>query len=189
MGGGGAARPGELVRKARRCTLPTMATNPILGLDVYIALAAVGWADGQLTRTAADAILRTAAEEGLDIESLQKLEEAVQNPVDVGVVDRMKMSKSDRLFVYAVATWIATIDGEASTRTQETLSQLGAALGVPEAPRHHADEVMREIASEQERPDRFDLRALRSTLDERLEAARAARLSQTGSETESSGEG
>ena len=39
-----------------------MATNPILGLDVYIALAAVGWADGQLTRQAADAILRTAAE-------------------------------------------------------------------------------------------------------------------------------
>jgi uncharacterized membrane protein YebE (DUF533 family) len=161
-----------------------MATNPILGLDIYIALAAVGWADGQLTRGAADAILRTAAEEGLDIESLQKLEEAVKKPVDVGVVDRMQMSKSDRLFVYAVASWIASLDGEASTRTQDALSQLGAALGVPETPRRHADEIMREIALQDKRPDRFDLHALRSTLDERLEAARAARLSQTTSEPE-----
>jgi len=159
-----------------------MATNPILGLDVYIALAAVGWADGQLTRQAADAILRTAAEEGLDIDSLQKLEEAVKNPVDMGVVDRMNMSKSDRLFVYAVASWIATLDGEASVRTRDALEQLAKALGVPEAPRQRADEVLREIATEADRPDRFGLRTLRETLDERLDAARAARLAQLGSE-------
>lgn len=155
-----------------------MATNPILGLDVYIALAAVGWADGQLTREAADAILRTAAEEGLDIESLQKLEDAVSSPVDVGVVDRMNMSKSDRLFVYAVASWIATLDQDASVRTQDALAQLGTALGVPDAPRRHADEIMREIAAAGVRPERFAVRSLRQTLDERLDAARAARLAQ-----------
>jgi len=168
-----------------------MATNPILGLDVYITLAAVGWADGELTRAAADAILRAAAEEGLDIESLQKLEEAVQKPVDVGVVDRMKMSKSDRLYVYAVASWIATIDGEASVRTREALDQLGTALGVPKAPRDRADEIMREIAEQDARPERFDLRALRKTLDERLEAARAARIAgnvKGDDEEESSGD-
>ncbi|MBK7582495.1 MAG: TerB family tellurite resistance protein [Myxococcales bacterium] len=155
-----------------------MATNPILGLDVYIALAAVGWADGELTRQAADAILRTAVEEGLDIESLQRLEEAVKSPVDVGVVDRMNMSKSDRLFVYAVASWIATLDGEASVRTREALTQLATALGVPEPPRQRADEILREIAGEDNRPDRFDVRTLRETLDARLDAARAARLGQ-----------
>lgn len=154
-----------------------MPTNPILGLDVYVALAAVGWADGELTRQAADAILRTAAEEGLDLDSLQKLEEAVKNRVDMGVVDRMNMSKSDRLFVYAVASWIATLDGQASARTSEALDQLGRALGVPEAPRRHADEIMREVAGEDRRPERFDIRTLRQTLDERLDAARAARLS------------
>jgi hypothetical protein len=159
-----------------------MATNPILGLDVYVALAAVGWADGELTRQAADAILRTAAEEGLDIEALQKLEEAVRNRVDVGVVDRMNMSKSDRLFVYAVASWITTLDGEASVRTKEALTQLASTLGVPEVPRARADEVLRELASEADRPERFDLRALRDTLDERLDAARAARLARVGEE-------
>lgn len=155
-----------------------MATNPILGLDVYMALAAVGWADGQLTREAADAILRTATEEGIEFENLAKLEEAVKTPLDVGVVERMNMSKSDRLYVYAVASWIAALDGPASPKAQEALDKLGAALGVPEAPRHHADEIMREIAGQDHRPERFDLHALRQRLDEQLEAARAARMAQ-----------
>jgi uncharacterized membrane protein YebE (DUF533 family) len=159
-----------------------MGTNPILGIDVYVALAAVGWADGQLTREAADAILRTASEEGLDINALSKIEEAVQKPVDVGVVDRMNMSKSDRLYVYAVASWIAAIDGPASEAAQDALSKLGVALGVPEAPRKHADEIMREVAAEDSRPERFDLAVLRATLDDRLEAARMARLAMLGDE-------
>ncbi len=153
-----------------------MPTNPILGVDVYLALAAVGWADGQLTREAADAILRTASEEGLDLTQLAQIEEAVQTPVDVGVVDRMKMSKSDRLYVYAVASWIAALDGSPSTAAQDALQKLGEALGVPEVPRKHADEIMREIAGQELRPERFDLTTLRHTLDERLDAARQARL-------------
>jgi tellurite resistance protein len=164
-----------------------MPTTPILGLDVYIALAAVGWADGELTRAAADAILRTAAEEGLDLESLQKLEQATHERVDMGVVDRMNMSKSDRLFVYAVASWIATLDGEASARTQDALDHLGQALGVPEVPRRRADEIMREVAGDDRRPERFDIRALRDTLDERLAAARAARLSAVVDDSEEGG--
>jgi uncharacterized membrane protein YebE (DUF533 family) len=159
-----------------------MGTNPILGIDVYVALAAVGWADGQLTREAADAILRTASEEGLDINALSKIEEAVQKPVDVGVVDRMNMSKSDRLYVYAVASWIAAIDGPPSDAAQDALAKLGVALGVPEAPRKHADEIMREVAAEDTRPERFDLAVLRATLDDRLEAARMARLTMLGDE-------
>lgn len=156
-----------------------MATNPILGPDVYLALAAVGWADGQLTQQAADAILRTAAEEGIASDDLQRIREAVQSPTDVGVVDRMDMSKADRLYVYAVASWIASLDGLVSDAAQQALAKLGEALGVPEAPRRHADQIMREIAGEERRPERFDLRALRSTLDERLEAARRARVGES----------
>jgi hypothetical protein len=151
-----------------------MTTNPLLGLDVYVALAAVGWADGQLTRE---------AEEGIELERLSKIEEAVQKPVDVGVVDRMNMSKSDRLYVYAVASWIAALDGPATEKEQEALDKLGLALGVPEPPRRHADEIMREIAAQDSRPERFDLRALRKTLDEQLEAARAARLAQEAADS------
>jgi len=41
-----------------------------LGRDVFLALAAVGWADGKLDADEADAIVRTAAEEGLPIEQI-----------------------------------------------------------------------------------------------------------------------
>lgn len=157
-----------------------MATNPILGRDVYLALAAVGWADGQLTDEAADAILRTAAEEGLGLEDLEQIRLAVGTPTDVGVVDRMNMSKADRLYVYAVASWIASLNGDVSEAEEQALAKLGAALGVPEAPRRRADEIMREIAAQDQRPDRFDLRALRDTLAQRLDAAHQARLAGHG---------
>ena len=68
-----------------------------MGRDVYLALAAVGWADGRLTREAADAIVRTALEEGLDLEDIAAIEDATKQPVELGEIDRMKMSKADRL--------------------------------------------------------------------------------------------
>lgn len=153
-----------------------MAINPILGRDVYLALAAVGWADGQLTTLAADAIVRTALAEGLEFEDVAAIEEATQKPIDVGVIDRMNMSKSDRLYVYAVAAWIAELDGHMSEPEKDALAKLGEALKVPEAPRHHAGEIMKEIASRADKPERFDLLALRRTLDERLNAAQKARI-------------
>jgi uncharacterized membrane protein YebE (DUF533 family) len=153
-----------------------MPTKPILSRDIYVALAAVGWADGQLTPEAADAIVRTALEEGLDIDDIQQIEEATKEKVDVGEIDRMNMTKSDRLYVYAVASWIAELDGPMSGRHHSTLAQLGDALGIPEVPRQHADEIMREVATRGDRPDRFDLLSLRKTLDARLSQARQQRL-------------
>ncbi len=153
-----------------------MATR--LGKDVFLALAAVGWADGQLTPEGADAIVRTALEEGIDLDEIRTIEEATKTRVDVGVVDRIGMSKSDRLYVYGVASWIASLDGKVSEKEQEALAKLGAALGVPEAPRRHADDIMRQIAAEGDRPMRFDLVLLRQTLAERLEESQALREAQ-----------
>lgn len=156
-----------------------MATNPLLGRDIYLALAAVGWADGQLTPEAADAIVRTALEEGLELDEIAQIEEACKKPIDVGVVDRIMMSKSDRLYVYAVASWITQLDGKVTDAEMQALKKLAAALGVPEAPRAHADAIMRQIAQKDDRPARFDLLSLRLTLDERLQEASAARAQMT----------
>jgi hypothetical protein len=163
-----------------------MATNPILGRDVYLALAAVGWADGQLTSEAADAIVRTALEEGIELDVVSEIEAATKKPIDVGVVDRMRMSKSDRLYVYAVASWIAALDGSPGEKAQGALKKLARELGVPEAPRVHADAIMREIATQDDRPARFDLRTLRRTLDDVLEEAAAARKKKRGTNGETS---
>jgi len=148
-----------------------------LGRDVYLALAAIGWADGQLDEEEADAIVRTALEEGLELEEIQEIEAATQQPVDIGVIDRKNMTKEDRLFVYAVASWMTRLDGRVSAKELGALARLGEALKVPEGPREHADAIAQDVANfaEGDRPARYDLMALRRIIGERLEADRVAR--------------
>jgi uncharacterized membrane protein YebE (DUF533 family) len=153
-----------------------------LGLDVFIALAAVGWADGTLDPEEADAIVRTAMEEGLGLAEVEEIEKATKFPVDIGEIDRRGMSKEDRLFVYAVASWMTWLDGEVSQTEVLALSKLGDALKLPEKPREHADAIMREVAHQSEdiRPLRYDLAGLRRIIHERLAEARTARSGQEG---------
>src|ERR1700723_1272091 len=97
--------------------------------DVFIALAAVAWADGQLDPDEADAIVRAALEDGLSLEEITAIEAATKAPVDLGVIDRSGLSKEDRLFVYAVACWIARMDGKVTEAEADALTKLGERLG------------------------------------------------------------
>jgi uncharacterized membrane protein YebE (DUF533 family) len=154
-----------------------MTDEPKLGRDVYIALAAVGWADGSLDENEAQAIVQTALREGLDFDEVEEIEAAVRSPVDVAEVDRRGLSKEDRLFVYAVASWIARLDKVVTDEEAAALARLGEALKIPARPRAHADDIARAIAALPggDRPHRFDLRALRREIGARLEASRRAR--------------
>src|ERR1051325_5691865 len=109
--------------------------KPRLGRDVFIALAAVGWADGKLDQEEADAIGRTALEEGLELAEIAEIEAATKQHIDLGVIDRKSLSKEDRLFVYAVACWLSRLDGVVSAAEARALSDLGEALKIPEKPR------------------------------------------------------
>ena len=150
-----------------------MEQKPRLGRDVFIALAAIGWADGKLDAEEADAIVRTALEEGLELEEIEEIERATKTPVELGVIDRSTLSKADRLFVYAVASWMTRLDGSQSTAEQEALGKLGDALKVPEGARKSADAIAQDVAllPEGDRPLRFDLPRLRRVIAERLEEA------------------
>jgi uncharacterized membrane protein YebE (DUF533 family) len=151
------------------------------GTDVFVALAAIGWADGELEADEADAIVRAAVDEGLSLEEIAAIEESTKERVDLGVIDRSAMSKDDRLFVYAVACWIARLDGRVTPAESDALAKLGERLGVPERPRVHAEAIVREVADgpEGDRPSRYDLAALRRILGERLRQAQDARQSPT----------
>ena len=69
-----------------------------LGRDVFLALAAIGWADGKLDEEEADAIVRTALEEGLELEEIGEIEERrveapivpVDEPEPLAVVDEIR---------------------------------------------------------------------------------------------------
>lgn len=148
--------------------------KPRLGRDVYIALAAVAWADGNLDREEADAIVRMALEEGLDIAEIAEIEAATKDPIDLGVIDRKNLSKEDRLFVYAVACWLTRLDGVVSAAETDALKRLGEALKVPEKPRAIVDGIAQEVANRgDDRPSRYDLVGLRRAIGDRLKSAQA----------------
>lgn len=162
-----------------------MADKQRFGRDVFLALAAIGWADGRLDPDEADAIVRTALEEGLEIDEIAEIESATKQPIDMGVIDRGGMSKEDRLFVYAVASWMTRLDGLVTESEEAALSKLGEALKVPERPREHADKIAQEVAAlpEGDRPARYDLPALRRIIGERLELAQQARAARERGES------
>jgi uncharacterized membrane protein YebE (DUF533 family) len=143
--------------------------------DVFVALCAIAWADGKLDADEADAIVRAAVDEGMPLEEIAAIEAATQKPVDIGFVERAVLSKEDRLFVYAVAWWIARMDGRVTAAESDALAKLGQRLGIPEHVRVQAEGVSRDIADlpEGDRPLRYDLSALRRMLGERLAAASA----------------
>lgn len=144
---------------------------------MYLALAAVGWADGKLDPDEADAIVRAAVEEGLELEDINEIEAATKAPVDLGVIDRKGLSKEDRLYVYGIAAWIARMDGVLTEREKGALEQLGQVLKVPERPRAIVDGIVDDVAEQSgdNRPARYDLAALRAIIGERLAAAEARR--------------
>ncbi len=122
-------------------------------------------------------MVRAAVEAGLDLSEIEAIEVATRERIDLGTVDRSSLSKEDRLFVYAIACWIARLDGQVTDEEATALSTLGERLGVPERPRAHAESIAKEIAQlpEGDRPARYDLLRLRETISERLRQAHSER--------------
>jgi hypothetical protein len=87
------------------------------------------------------------------------------------------MSKEDRLFEYAVASWISRLDGRVTSEETAALAKLGEALKVQAGPQKHVDGIVEQVAnlSEDERPARYDLAALRRIIGERLRLAETVR--------------
>lgn len=146
---------------------------------MFIALAAVAWADGKIEPDEADAIVRTAVEEGLELDEIAEIEAAVGHPVAIGEIDLSHLTKADRLFVYAVGAWIARVDGLIAPEEITALNKLALALKIPDIPRERADRIAMDIGqvSESNKPAFFNLPALRETLKVRLEEAQALRQS------------
>jgi uncharacterized membrane protein YebE (DUF533 family) len=161
-------------------------TTPRLGRDVFMALAAIGWADGKYIQDEADALVRCALEEGMDVEEAASLEEAIKEPVNFGDIDLTKLTKEDRLFVYAVGSWMMRIDGETAPEEVTALKKLGDLLKIPEKPRLHAEAIAQEVAAlpAGDSPSRYDLPRVRKLIAERLAEARRLRAEAAAATTE-----
>lgn len=136
------------------------------GRDVFIALAAVAWADGTLEPDEADAIVRAAVDLGVELHEIAAIEEATRKPIPLTKLDKTSLSKDDRVFVYGIASWIAQLDGKVTDEESTSLATLAEALEIPERTRANAEKRAAEVAAlpEGDRPARYDLDKLRALL-------------------------
>jgi len=143
-------------------------------IDVFVAVAAIAWADGEVDAEESDAIVRAAVESGLPLDEIASLEKAIADKMDLDrALDRSKMTKHDRLFFYAVAAWIARLDGVITLEESDALGGLGEKLGIPDRARARVEALVDEVANlpDGDRPLRYDLPKLRALLGERLQLA------------------
>jgi len=145
-------------------------TNVTLPKRSFLALAAVGWADGSLQRNEATGLVRAAKACGVDGGDLAEIDRAIKQRVALDGIDVAGLSRWEQVLTFALASWLSTIDGVKSTDERETLGKLGDALGLDEALRVRAAAAANDIACLPEggRPDRFDFVKLVARLRERL---------------------
>ncbi len=130
--------------------------------DVFLALAAVGWADGNLDADEADAIVKAALEAGLDLKDIEPIEDATQSRVELSSIDTSNMNATDKRFVLAVACWIASLDGELARGEAETIAEIAKQLGIDAEERNDLEIMVRQVAYESggDSPFQYDLGAL-----------------------------
>jgi uncharacterized membrane protein YebE (DUF533 family) len=137
----------------------------------FLALAAVGWADGSLQRTEATGLLRAAKECGVAGDDLADVERATKTKTSIAdVANAGDMSQWQVVLTYALASWLAQLDGIQSTDESDTLKKLGDALGLDKALRQRAAAAANDIACLPEggRPERYDFQKLAARLKERM---------------------
>lgn len=133
-------------------------------------LAAVARADGVLADNEIDAIARAALDEGLELEEVEALEAAIRDGVAIDDIDVHKLAPEDRLYVYAVASWIALVDGERVEREEAALISLAYVLRLTPRGKSEADALVQHLYAQNEGETlaRYDLATLRRELDQRM---------------------
>ncbi len=138
-----------------------------LGKDVFVALAAVGWADGLMSDAEASALVHAASECGVDGDDLEAVKTATKTQAPLGNVSSLKLTPRERVYVYAIATWLARVDGVVMPEEREMLLELGNLLKLADGDRTRASAASFAIEqlADSERPSRFDVIGLARQLE------------------------
>jgi hypothetical protein len=141
-----------------------------LPLQSFLALAAIGWADGSLQRIEREGLVRAAKECGLAGDELAQIEKASTEKRSLDGVDLTGLTRWEQVLTYALASWFAALDGVISTSEHETMVQIGNQLNLEDSLRVRAAAAANDIACLPEggKPDRYDFAKLTVRLRERL---------------------
>ena len=138
--------------------------------ESFLALVAVGWVDKQLQRVEVTGLMRAAKEAGLPAQDIAEIEAATKAPMDLGALDFGKLGQWEQVLTYALAAWIAQVDGVVSTSESDMLADLGTKLGLAEPLRKRAAVAANDIACLPQggRPEKYDFEKLIARLKERM---------------------
>jgi tellurite resistance protein len=137
-----------------------------IGRDAVLALVAVAWADGRVDPAEATGIRGAAQQLQLSADDMKVVEAALGRQFGMDEVETVRMPRLTRLFTYAAATWVATLDGGMTADEEKILDSLGDRLGLSRLARDRAKEAalsLRKTPAAQ-LPGGFDLLSLRSRL-------------------------
>jgi tellurite resistance protein len=98
--------------------------------DVFVALAAIAWADGKLASSERGALLEAARACGLDEATVTGIDATIATYVDLNDLARLTLRDEERAFVYGLALWLAGVDGVVDPSEQRVLEALRTLLGV-----------------------------------------------------------
>lgn len=138
--------------------------------ESFLALVAVGWVDKQLQRVEVTGLMRAAKEANLPADAIAEIEAATKAPMDLGALDFSKLGQWEQVLTYALAAWIAQVDGVVSTSESDMLADLGTKLGLAEPLRKRAAVAANDIACLPQggRPEKYDFEKLIARLKERM---------------------
>lgn len=144
-----------------------------LSAGCYVLLAAMGWVDGEMAPEEAEAIVRAAQEDLKDPAQLQRVRDAVSKREPLEELDTSAMGAYERLYTYALASWITRIDGKVVAGERDLLGVVGTVLRLTHKGRAEVDALVEALLEKapEHRPGRLDLAALRGALGDKVREA------------------
>lgn len=141
--------------------------------STFVAVAAVAWADGRMSKAEAQGLLHAAEKLGLTGDELAEIEKATKEKVEMSAFDPSGMSDWEKLVTYGIANWISRLDGVQQGAELDYLRTLHGKLAggdVTDYKLRSAAAIAFDVAMmpEGRRPDRFDFVALEAQLAERF---------------------
>jgi hypothetical protein len=117
-----------------------------------------------------DGLLRAAQACGLSDADRAAVGEAAKQGVDLDSVDLGALDPWQRALTYAVASWLAKLDGVTNAQEMKQLRALGTRLDLGQRQLDLAASAVADIAvlPEGHRPEKFDFDALAKRLREKL---------------------
>jgi hypothetical protein len=141
--------------------------------ESFVALAAVAWADGRMSKDESAGLVKAAENAGLEGDDLAAVQRATKEKVALDAFDASKLSAWERLVTYGLASWLSRVDGVQQGAELDSLRALAAKLTSSEVTDHKlaaAAAVAFDVAMQPKgrRPEKYDFVAFEKTLKDRF---------------------